>query len=613
MFTGAVSILNALQAGPVFVDSPPKVRALLSELGKFARPLRRKLCVVFLLLGLNGLLRLPVPFLTIFLVDRVIPSRSFHRLLVFVLLVVAMSVLFIAADFVRGLYAFATSRRLYAIIYARLLEHVQSLPMSYFTSKDAGYVMSRFLDDGTLLKTLVTDTVLALVQNGITFVIGLFAIFYINWELAAVSLSVLPLFVYLNVRQCGRLRELNIRVQEAKAVVAESLHENISGIAVLKAFCRQRWALLKSFRTLRAALNAEQGAFLAASKVSATVYFLSSLGPLIVLCYGGYEVMSNRLTLGQLLGFTTVIGYLYGPSQALTGTHIALQKSLGALQRISEVLHLSPESETLNSGNVDSCPVLKTPVDICFEKVSFAYTPGHTVLHEITFGVPGPCIVAIVGESGAGKTTLLNLLMRFYEPREGAIYFGGRNIRSVDINSVRRQVALVSQDTFLFNTSIAENIRLGRRSATDNDVVAAAQLASAHEFILKLPEGYETLIGTRGQKLSFGQRQRIALARAALSNPKILILDEATSSVDTHSEELIWGALNRFAEGRITFVVSHRLSSVVRADKTVLLRGGRLISMGTHADLLKDPEYYRLYRAQLCGQNGKDLEYVSLA
>jgi len=352
------------------------------------------------------------------------------------------------------------------------------------------------------------------------------------------------------------------------------------------------------FRNLKASIKAELKTFLATSKISIVISFLGALGPLVVLCYGGYEIIHNRLTLGQLMGFNAVLAYLYGPSQALASIYLMTQRALGALDRVVEVLELEPEPGYNTKGRRQIALPSNLRGDIRFENVSFGYSPGKQVLNRVTFDTKGASTVAVVGESGAGKSTLMSLILRLYEPRQGSIYIDGFNIREIDLRSLRESIGVVSQETFLFNTSVLDNIRFGNRNATESQVINAAKLANAHQFISLLPEGYATAVGRMGYQLSAGQRQRIALARAILKDPKILILDEATSSIDSQSEELIWQALDSFRTNRTTLIISHRLSSIIKVDTIVLLNEGEVVRIGSHAELMNDDVYFNLYKSQ---------------
>ena len=573
------------------------IRNLWSML-RFVKPHKLKISLALLFLFINGLLKLPVPFLTIYLIDDVIPNGELSKLAAVAGLIVLMSAVFILSDFVRSYYLFVASKMVFAHIQVHLLGHVQKLPISYFNRKDTGYIMSRFVDDAALLNNLVTEISVTFLQNIVIFMIGAVAIFYIHWKLALVSLIILPFFVVSNVVYGNRLRELNKAVQEKRAFIIRSLHETLANIFVIKVFSRERSELLRIYRNLKESIRLELKTFFSTSKVSMVISFIGALGPLIVLCYGGYEIMNQRLTLGELMGFNTVLAYLYGPSQSLAGIYIVTQRSLGALDRVIEILELKPEPGFEQTDSPRALLPPTTKGTIRFENVSFSYRPGEDVLKNINLEVKSSSIVAIVGESGAGKSTLTNLIYRLYDPQSGSIYIDDYDLKTLDLDSLRRNIGVVSQETLLSNISIAENISLGKRDATREEIVEAATLANAHDFIVNLPDGYEATVGRMGYQLSAGQRQRIALARAILKNPKILILDEATSSIDSQSEELIWRALSSFTANRTTLVISHRLSSVLEADTIVVLNRGEVISVGRHDDLMKEAVYFDLYKNQ---------------
>jgi len=567
-------------------------------LSTFVKPHKRRILLAFLFLIVNGLLKLPGPFLMMYLIDDVIMKGKTPNLIYVSALIIALSIIYILSDFVRAYYLFVASKRIFASIQTHLLEHVQKLPITYFNAKDTGYIMSRFVDDAGLLNTLVTETAVGFLQNLVTFLIGSIAVFYIHWKLALISILILPFFALFNVAYGTRLRNLNKQVQEKRALVNKGLHETLSGILVIKVFSGERFEALKMFRNLKASIKAELKTFLATSKISIVISFLGALGPLVVLCYGGYEIIHNRLTLGQLMGFNAVLAYLYGPSQALASIYLMTQRALGALDRVVEVLELEPEPGYNTKGRRQIALPSNLRGDIRFENVSFGYSPGKQVLNRVTFDTKGASTVAVVGESGAGKSTLMSLILRLYEPRQGSIYIDGFNIREIDLRSLRESIGVVSQETFLFNTSVLDNIRFGNRNATESQVINAAKLANAHQFISLLPEGYATAVGRMGYQLSAGQRQRIALARAILKDPKILILDEATSSIDSQSEELIWQALDSFRTNRTTLIISHRLSSIIKVDTIVLLNEGEVVRIGSHAELMNDDVYFNLYKSQ---------------
>jgi len=555
------------------------------------RPLRRKLYLVGLLLLLHGLLRLPVPFLTMYIVDEVILQNRFGELLVFSGLIVLMSVVFILADFVKSFFIFTTSRKLLAQIKLRVLEHIQRLPITFFNEKGTGYLMSRFLNDLSLLNSLVTDQLIGFLQSSLVFIIGFAAIFYIHTRLALVSVLILPAFLFLNLRHRKQLRELNTEVQERRALENQSLHEILHGILVIKAYTREKQALIQLWQRIKASIRAEVQTFLSTYRVSSAISFLGALGPLVVLSYGGYEIMRGRLTLGELIAFNTVLAYLYQPGQALASMYVGAQRSLAAADRVLELL--DEQGESVQGGEL-SIP----KGDLRFDRVTFAYQPGNPALSDVSFEVPEGTLVGIVGGSGAGKSTLVNLLLRFHAPQAGKIHLGGRDLQELNLVALRSQIALVSQETFLFDASIKDNIRLGDPRAGEREIRRAAEVAHAARFIDELPLGLETRVGRMGYQLSAGQRQRIALARAFLRAPAILILDEATSSVDSHSENLIWRAIASFIEGRTTFIISHRLSSLSLVDHIVYLERGRVVASGSRSEIMNLEGFHDLYLDQ---------------
>jgi len=572
-------------------DSLRKLRLISGYLPRF----RRRLLLVLALLLTNGLLRLPVPFLTIYIIDDVIVEGDFRKLLQVSALIVGMSVLFIAADFVKSLTLLVFSRRMLASLQVRLLDHAQRLPISYFNQRDTGYIMSRFGVDLAVVNSFLTENLVRYLEQLIIFLIGLGAVFYIHWKLGLVSLAILPFYVLANLSYGDKLRRKNVEVQERMARSNAALHEALQGILVIKAFAREKLALRQVLRRVKETIRAEIDTFLSTSYVSMTISFLGALAPLIVLCYGGYEIMQGRLTLGELVGFNAVLAYLVGSSRSLAGMFVATQRSLGALDRVAEVLETAPEA-----GRGQTPPRRGQPLrgQVVFEGVTFEYVRDQPVLRGVSFEVSESSSVAIVGSSGSGKSTLVNLLLRLYEPTGGRILIDGLDLADIGLEHLRKSVGLVSQETFLFNTTVLDNIRFGLPGATREQAVEAARLSHATEFIQQLPQGWDTVVGRMGFALSAGQRQRIALARAFLKQPRILILDEATSSVDSRSEELIWQAIRGFTAGRTTFVISHRLSSLLSVDRIVHLEGGRVAAAGPSFQVMASPTFRNLYLNQ---------------
>jgi subfamily B ATP-binding cassette protein MsbA len=521
-----------------------------------------------------------------------------------------MSALYILSEVMKNYYTLRVSRRIVANIQLHLLEHIQMLPLLYLQTKDTGYLMSRFNDDAGMLNSIMTDTMLGSLEQIALLTIGTIAIFYLDWKLALISSLLLPLFAWNNVAYGQRVRERNAFLQEQKALMSRTIHEALAGVFVTKTCLRERLQLLQMCRQLKRTIRAEISAFIKVSRISSVVTFLGAMGPLVVLGYGGYSIICGRLTLGGLMAFSAVLGYLYGPCQSLAALYMSLQKGLVAVNRIGEILEVPCERglQASSAGLIELPSNLKG--EIRFDRVGFEYEAGRPVLHDISAIIGGGEAVAVVGESGAGKSSLVRLILRLHEPTVGAIYIDGHNIGKVDIRSLRRLVGIVPQEAFLFNTTILENIRYGRPGASNDDARRAAILANAHEFISTLPSGYLTDAGPQGFQLSAGQRQRIALARVILRNPRILILDEATSSVDSQSEELIWEALGRLMQNRTTLIVSHRLSSILHSDRILVLRNGTVAAYGPTDAIKQRGLCDDLYKGQFIGTDFKRLTEV---
>lgn len=352
---------------------------------------------------------------------------------------------------------------------------------------------------------------------------------------------------------------------------------------------QEKFQALRLLSSLKTSMNINIRNNLISSLAGSLTALIGSLGPLIVLWYGGNEVIRGRLTIGQLIGFNSFLAYLFGPTQRLVNLNFSVQHSLGAIERIFEILDFEPEVKE----DSDAQELKSINGFITFENLNFSYNGTDWVLKNINFTINAGEVVAIVGKSGAGKSTLAKLIPRFYDPQLGSIKIDGVDIRKVTIKSLREQIGVVSQETFLFSGSVKENIRYGNSRASDEDIIKAAKAANAHEFIVRLPQSYDTEIGERGIKISGGQKQRLAIARMILKNPKILVMDEATSSVDSKSEKLIQEALCNLMKGRTTIVIAHRLSTILFADMIVILENGQIVEQGTHKELYEKSSVYR--------------------
>ncbi len=476
--------------------------------------------------------------------------------------------------------------------------HLQKLSLSYFESTSTGDIMSRLSNDVQAVEQMVSHGTDTLISESVRLLIMIGAMSALLWQLTGLALLPLPIFVVAIILFARKIRPYYHKVREQLGEINAHLQENITGIRVVKAFAREGYeeelfdrASLEYYRA------SAKGIWMWATFFPA-MGFLTSLS-IIIITFAGVRMLhagQPGATVGTLVAFLAYIQNFYGPVRSLIQVHNTVNQALAALARIFEVLDTNPDV----ADAPDAKALGPTTGQVDFDKVSFRYPTGEMVLEDVNLVAKPGQTVAIVGRSGAGKTSIVNLIPRFYDPLEGVVRVDGHDLRHVTAASLRSQIAIVLQDTFLFNDTVTENIRYGRLGATDEEIRQAAIAANADEFIRNdLPEGYDTIIGERGVKLSGGQKQRLAIARALLADPRILILDEATSSVDTEAERIIQAAINRLIEGRTTFVIAHRLSTIVNANQIIVLEGGRIVERGTHAELMAlNGLYQEMYERQ---------------
>ncbi len=476
-----------------------------------------------------------------------------------------------------------------------LFEHLQSLSLQSFSEQKAGWIISRLTNDIENFNQLLNDGVQNLIKNGLT-LLGVFVvIFVLDWKLALAVTAIVPAMAAATAVYRAKSIRAFRHAREAIAEVAASLQENVPGMRVVQAFTREEHASEDFDRRSRAYREANARATNLGAIYFPGVEFLGAIGLAVVLLYGGYLVTVGETTIGTLVAFIGLLNMAFQPMQELSQLYATLQTALVSLERVFAVLDTEPDLADLP----DAHELQTVEGGVEFEEVSFAYG-GDPVLEDVSFRIEPGETLAIVGETGAGKSTIVKLLSRLYDPASGAVRIDGEDLRNVRGSSLRSRMGVVLQDTFLFTGTIEENIRYGRPGATREEIEAAAGVVGAEEFIRRFPEGYETQVQERGGGLSVGQRQLIAFARALLADPRILVLDEATSSVDLVTEARIEAALSRLLEGRTSVVIAHRLSTVRRADRIVVIGDGRVVEQGSHEELMSRPSAYRrLYEMQL--------------
>ena len=572
----------------------------LLSFGPYLKPHWRKLLGTLTVVLTVAALQIVAPYLIGKIVDLLAEGKPFSSL--FLPFGVFALVLGIRSSFIllRNCLMQQIGMRVACDMRIRLFEHLQKLSLRFYENKHTGKVVSRITDDADALNGLVSVATVNMVGDGIAILGVLLVLLHMNAPLALLSTLLLPLFVVNYIWHRRRLRLESRRHRHNWDRVVGFLHERISNTRVVRAFATEEVEIELFRDRIEKDYQNYNRIVWRHSLLGVGADVVSGLGTLLILIYGAYLVRhGNRFTLGALVAFYSYLPLLYAPIVRIVDSNAIMQRAATAIEKISRVLEARPHVPE----NHAMPPMPRIHGHIEFESISFGYRQGQHTLRNISFCIQPGQIVALVGPSGAGKSTIAALLARFYDPDTGAVLIDGSDIRIYNVQSLRRQIGIVMQENVLFADTIANNIRYGRPDATDSEVVEAAVAANAHEFICQFDRGYNSQVGERGVTLSGGQRQRIAIARVILKNPRILVLDEATSALDSQSERLVQDAMERLMVGRTSLVIAHRLSTVIKANRILVMQHGEVIDEGTHRELIQRPGLYReLYTLQFQAQ-----------
>ncbi len=597
-------------AGTTQVD-PAALRRLLG----LAAPYRWLLVGGGIFLLISSLLGLVLPWLVRGIIDGALTNGDDALLRRTILALVATFVVQAIVGIAQGYLLSFAGERLVADLRRRLYAHLQALSVGFFDGRRVGELLSRLTNDVGAIQTSLTGNLLTFVQQIVMLIGAVTLVIVTEWRLAGIVLLAMPPIILAGAFFGRRLQKLSGEAQAALGVTTTVLEETLAGVRTVKAFGREGYEIARYGRSVERTFAVAMRRTRVRSVFGPTITLFAFLTLTGVLIFGAREVASGQLSPGALVSALLYMTMVAGSIGGLTGVYAQLREASGAAERLFEILDTTPQI-----ADVPGAQPLPAPVRgaVRIEALSFRYatipSDAPPTLSDVDLTLASGETVALVGPSGAGKTTLANLLLRFYEPSVGRILLDGRDLRDVTLASLREAVGVVPQEPALFGGTVGENIAYGRLDATQEAIVAAARAANAHGFIAELPEGYDTIVGERGIRLSGGQRQRVAIARAILKDPRLLILDEATSSLDNESEAAIQAALERLMRGRTTLVIAHRLSTVERADRIVVLDRGRIVEQGTHAQLLVAGDLYaRLYNRRFAEDDALDTPAATLA
>jgi ATP-binding cassette subfamily B multidrug efflux pump len=569
--------------------------SLIRRLASYLKPYTGAVIKTLLLMAVVIAVELFNPYFLKMGIDRFIAQGDWQNLFLLAGVMILINAVAMICSRSRTLIMGKVSNSILLTIRQQLYGHIQKLSFSFFDNRPAGKILARIIGDVNSLNDVFTNAVTSLIPELIKITSVVVIMMVMNYRLGLVALATLPVMVvvfsFISITSRKRWQINRKKSSNLNAFT----HEDFSGIRVVQSFAAEN----ETSSIFLQLCNQWKDAFIRAVRINdffwPTVEMSWGVGTILVFWFGASLIQTGSITPGLLVAFTSYVSMFWQPIMNISNFYNQLVTNMSGAERIFEILDIEPDIK----DRTEAMPMPKIKGDVSFRHVTFGYDEGQKVLNNVSFDVAAGQTIALVGSTGAGKTTIVNLISRFYEVTDGEVLIDGHNVNNVTLESLRGQIGLMPQDTFLFSTTIKENIRYGKLDATDEEVIEAAKAVSAHEFIMKLEKGYDTDVNERGTRLSAGQRQLIAFARTLLANPRILILDEATASIDTHTEQLVQQGIRKLLRGRTSFVIAHRLSTIRNADRIMVVEDGGIVESGTHEELIRlQGQYYNLYTSQ---------------
>ncbi len=583
------------------IEMPKITKKMLSRILSYFRPYWTRMLLVICCIIVSSIMGLVPPILIKNIIDKALPQKDLKLLSLFIFVSIGITIILGLLQVAQSYLSVWISKHIMVTMKNQMYSHLQRMSLNFYSAAKPGEITTRLTSDIEGIQDIFNSTVVNALSSIFVLISTALVLIAMNWKLALVGMIILPTFI-VPTRKVGKLKwkiatKSQERISDLNQIIQETF--SISGATLTKIFTKEKAEYVKFEHMNQEVASLQIRESIVGRWFRMTITTFIAIGPMLIYFYGGYLYIRGEITIGSIIAFVALLGRLYSPVSQLSNIHIDVTRSLALFKRIFEYFDQKQDIE--DNPNARDLEMIKGKVD--FNKVQFAYNSSVKVLEEISFSVAPGTMVALVGSSGAGKTTITNLIPRLYDVVEGSIKIDDQDIRNVTLESLRKQIGIVMQEPYLFNDTIEENLRYGKSDATEEEIIKACKAAYIHDFIMTLPENYKTVVGNRGIKLSGGEKQRVSIARVILKNPRIIILDEATSSLDSVSEEYIQKAMVPLLSNRTSFVIAHRLSTVLASDQILVIENGLVAEHGKHEELINQEGLYKhLYETQFKSQ-----------